>query len=293
MRHSPCSAVYHNQLVNNWHRFIISSTGPKLDVWAESVCRYRTVGRAITVKGRGQLHSFWGGKDAVKPLYAFPYSERKLFDCACGWLGKTLCLHRCYITKMLRRRSFIRMLWSLFSWKWIITAHPEYKLNWDLNAYFILRSLWIFSVMVFSLLHFFPVNPWIIITVEAKRKKMEYIFISILRVILIFLFLGGFVWDKDKRAEYGLHTGLLLDVLELKMSTQWSDCRSPSKCTHPLFVHQTWMQHVRSLQMMPHWTDRFTSVEARNRIMLTALKNLELYNGKRWNSSGKVKVLTH
>lgn len=83
-----------------------------------------------------------------------------------------------------------------------------------------------------------------------------------------FPFFGGSVWDKDKRAEYGLHgTGLLLGVLKLKMSTQWSDCRSPSKCTHPLFVHQTWMQHVRSLQMMPHWTDRFKSVEALNRIM--------------------------
>lgn len=32
MRHSPGSAVNHNQLVNNWHRFIIISSGPKLYV---------------------------------------------------------------------------------------------------------------------------------------------------------------------------------------------------------------------------------------------------------------------
>ena len=48
---------------------------------------------------------------------------------------------------------------------------------------------------------------------------------------------GSVLCDKDERAEYGIYgTVLLIDVLQLKMSTRWSDCLSPPECTHVLFA---------------------------------------------------------
>lgn len=44
------------------------------------------------------------------PCVHFRIQKKTYLTVPVGWLGKTFCLHRCYITKMLKRRSFMRML---------------------------------------------------------------------------------------------------------------------------------------------------------------------------------------
>lgn len=66
MRHSPGSAVNHNQLVNNWRRFIIISPGPKLYMCELTHSADRGLqAQPLLFKTRGQAVCYWGEEAAA------------------------------------------------------------------------------------------------------------------------------------------------------------------------------------------------------------------------------------
>ena len=97
-----------------------------------------------------------------------------------------------------------------------------------------------------------------VIYTEGKKKKKKKKNASVelfSSCVCGFMFL---VFIKDQRSEYGIRgTEWLTDVLQLKMSTQCSDCRSPSQSALVLcLLTRLECNMSLTLQLMPPPTEQ-------------------------------------